>query len=427
MTTNGSDASAIGSEVELEITNVAHGGVFIARHEGRVVFVSDTLPGERVRARLSDDRHARFWRAETLEVIEPSEHRQQHIWAAASIERDPDHRAGGAEFGHIDLAFQRELKRQIIADSLERMGKLPAAAADPDFRVEEPVGGETGDGAGWRTRIRLHVDEKGRPGPFAARSHRVVRVDDLPLATGAVENAAPLDERFPGVEAIDVVSSSDGVLVLAEKPRDRKSPRVPARTIRERVGEREFTLDARGFWQVHRQAPATLTAAVQTLVDDALFDPAAANLDLYGGVGLLAAALGDRFGPDVTITTVESSREATAHAVHNLADWSGASAITDRVERYVRKLASDASAFDRERLQAATVILDPPRAGAGREVITALAALDPAQLVYIACDPIAFARDVALLAGHGYRLAEYRAWDLFPHTHHVEAAGRFVR
>src|SRR5690349_5599237 len=70
-----------GPVVELDVERVAHGGVFVAHHEGRVVFVPDAIPGERVRARITDRRHDRFWRAETLEVLDASHDRQEHVWA----------------------------------------------------------------------------------------------------------------------------------------------------------------------------------------------------------------------------------------------------------------------------------------------------------------------------------------------------------
>ncbi len=166
---------------------------------------------------------------------------------------------------------------------------------------------------------------------------------------------------------------------------------------------------------------------MQQAVDDALFDPRAANLDLYGGVGLLAAAVGDRFGPTTRITSVESDARATDHAAENLSDWVGASAETARVDRWLRELEQNASTAERERLRAATVVLDPPRSGAGTEVMGILGRLAPAQIVYVACDPVALARDVALAAEAGYRLDHLRAFDLFPHTHHVEAVARLVR
>ncbi|MCU1442218.1 MAG: rRNA methyltransferase [Cryobacterium sp.] len=414
----------VGSELELEVTNVAHGGIFVARHEGRVVFVSDTLPGERVRARLTEASHKSFWRADTVEVLDAASERQPHVWEAAAIERAPEERAGGAEFGHIDLSFQRELKRRVLADALSRM-----AGVQTDVRVEAvPVGanaspGDATEGTGWRTRIRLHVAEDGSVGPYAARSHRVIPVIDLPLAERAVEAAAPLDEYFPGAASVDVVAPSTGTVkvLVAERDASGKRRPTPPNLIRERVGEREFQLDASGFWQVHSRAAETLYRAVQDTIDESLFDPRAANLDLYGGVGLLAAAVGDRFGPTVRITSVESDAQATDFASENLSEWVGASAQTDRVDRYLQRTVRDAGAADRSRLAAATVVLDPPRSGAGKGVVDQLGVLAPAQVVYVACDPVALARDIALFAGHGYQLRQLRAFDLFPNTHHVEA------
>ncbi|MFF1878105.1 class I SAM-dependent RNA methyltransferase [Leifsonia sp. NPDC058230] len=413
--------------VDLDITNVAHGGVFVARHEGRVVFVPDTMPGERIRARITDRKHDSFWRAETLEVIEAAPERQEHVWSAASIERAPDARAGGAEFGHIRLPYQRELKRQVLVDALQRMAKL-----ESDVTVE-PVDDETADGTGWRTRVRLQVARDGEFGPYAARTHNVVPATDLPLATALVGETVPFGQTFPGAESIDVIATSTGAAhVLVNEPPVKRGkrtvrPRHRPMPIREVVGDREFQLDVRGFWQVHRRAAATLTEAVQSAVDEALFDPRAANLDLYGGVGLLAAALGDRFGSTLRITSVESDEAATDNAAENLAEWLGASAVTDRVERFVTRLAADSSATDRSRLRAATVVLDPPRSGAGRPVVDALASLEPAQIVYVACDPVALARDVALFAERGYGLRTLRAFDLFPNTHHVEAVATLTR
>jgi tRNA/tmRNA/rRNA uracil-C5-methylase (TrmA/RlmC/RlmD family) len=398
----------LGRELDLEVTNVAHGGISVARHDGRVVFVSDAIPGETVRARITEDSKKSFWRADTVGVLGPSEFRQPHVWSAAGVDHDPRDRPGGAEFGHIRIDHQRELKRQVLADALRRM-----AGVDSDVTVEALPG--NADGTGWRTRVRLQVDPDGMPGPYAARSHRVIEVEDLPLAAAAVQEAAPLGQRFPGEEHLEILEPSTGGARLIV---GRQKPSV----IRERVGTREFRVDDGGFWQVHRAAAETLTTAVQDAIDDALFEPRARNLDLYGGVGLLAAAVGDRFGSTTRITSVESDPRATEHAGENLADWLGARAVTARVERWIAQLAASG-----ENLAAATVILDPPRAGAGKDVVAALGTLRPEQIVYVACDPVALARDVGLFAERGYELAGLRAFDLFPNTHHVEAVARLVR
>jgi tRNA/tmRNA/rRNA uracil-C5-methylase (TrmA/RlmC/RlmD family) len=403
-----------GSEVELEAINIAHGGITVARLDGRVVFVSDAIPGERIAARITDDSKPRFWRAETVRVLEPSPHRRPHPWAEAALDRDPAERAGGAEFGHIDPAHQRALKAQVLREALARFAGL-----ERDTEVEALPGPE--DGTGWRTRVRLHVSDDGVAGPYASRSHTVIPVTDLPLAVEALREVAPLDERFsPATGHVDLVAPSTGGarLVIGNQ-----APSV----ISEQVGEREFRVDDTGFWQVHSAAAETLSSTVASSIDEQLFDPRSANLDLYGGVGLLAAAVGDRFGSATRITTVESDARATEHAAEYLADWVGASAVTGRVEHWVRDLAASASAAERARLAGATVVLDPPRAGAGRRVLTPLAALAPTQLVYVACDPVAFARDVGILAELGYRLDGLRAFDLFPMTHHVEAVAVLVR
>ncbi len=412
-----------GPVIELEIERVAHGGVFVARHEGRVVFVADAIPGERVAARVSDQGKEKFWRAETVEVLEASPDRREHVWAEASVDRAPELRPGGAEFGHIRMERQRALKGDVLRDALSRMAgvEVGVEVAPVDPALAEGV--SVDDGTGWRTRMRLHVGADGRVGPYTARSHSIVPVTSVPLAVAELAALAPLGDRFPGATAIDLVAPSTGdpAIVMVEGDRPARGARP---TIDERVGERSFRLDRDGFWQVHRGAAATLTRAVQELVDGDLFDPRAANHDLYGGVGLLAAAVGDRFGETVRITTVESDARATEHAGANLSEWLGARAVTARVDRYLAELEAESGATERARLRDATIVLDPPRAGAGREVVERLVELHPRQLVYVACDPVAFARDVGLFRERGYELDELRAYDLFPNTHHVEAVAR---
>ncbi|CAH0132092.1 class I SAM-dependent RNA methyltransferase [Microbacterium sp. Bi128] len=406
-----------GDLIDLDITGVAHGGIFVGRHEGRVVFVPDTLPGERVRVRLTDTRKKAFWRAEALEVLEAAPERRPHVWASASIDRAPEERAGGAEFGHIALAHQRALKERVIRESLERVGRL-------ELPVEVRAAGadETPDGTGWRTRVSLHVDEAGRVGPFAPRSHRVVETPDLPLATAAVARAAA-ELRGGAVGRIDLVQPADGRVRVLPRP-DGTRDAAPAEVVEERVGDRVFRVDAGGFWQVHRLAAAALTDAVTERVRATVgdLDPDATHLDLYGGVGLFAAALADMGGVATRVISVESDARATEHAGENLAEWVGARAETARVDRYVGALVADASERERERLSRGVVGLDPPRAGAGRDVVEGLAALGPSAVVYVACDPVALARDLAIFAEHGYRAdGGIRGLDLFPNSHHVEA------
>ncbi|ODU49812.1 MAG: 23S rRNA methyltransferase, partial [Microbacterium sp. SCN 70-10] len=388
-----------GDLIDLDITGVAHGGIFVGRHEGRVVFVPDTLPGERVRVRLTDTRKKAFWRAEALEVLDAAPERRPHVWPSAAIDRSPDERVGGAEFGHIELGQQRLLKERVIRESLERVGRLELPVS-----VRPAGDDETSDGTRWRTRVSLHVDEDGRVGPFAPRSHRVVETPDLPLATDAIARAAA-DLRGAAPGRIDLVQPADGRVRVLPRP-DGAPATGTVEVVEERVGDRVFRVDAGGFWQVHRLAAGALTEAVADRIRSAAgeLDPDAVHLDLYGGVGLFAAALADIGGASTRVVSVESDARATEHAGENLAEWVGARAETARVDRYVARLRADASERERERISRGVVVLDPPRAGAGREVVEGIAGLDPRAVVYVACDPVALARDLATFAVHGYRV-----------------------
>jgi tRNA/tmRNA/rRNA uracil-C5-methylase (TrmA/RlmC/RlmD family) len=434
-----------GDLLDLDITGVAHGGVFVARHgaaegsPGRVVFVPDTLPGERVRARLTDVAKQSFWRAEAVEVLDASPDRRPHVWRAADIDVEPERRPGGADFGHIALERQRELKHRVLRDALSRIGGLDLPTSIRPPFGPEGIAPESVDGTAWRTRVSLHVDAAGQVGPFGARSHRVIPVDDLPLATAGVEWVGlGLSSGVRG--RIDLVQPADGRVRVIPRPDPPRTPRtrggrrpthpplpVPKEAqevVLERVGDRDFRVDAGGFWQVHRLAAHTLTRLVTEVLENdgrTLVDPDAAHLDLYGGVGLFAAAIGEVGGPGTRVTSVEADPRATEHAGANLAEWLGARVETDTVDRFVARLAATASAAERERLSRGVVVLDPPRAGAGREVVESVAGLAPAAIVYVSCDPVALARDLAIFRTAGYEAPRVDAVDLFPNSHHLEA------
>ena len=353
--------------------------------------------------------------------MDASPHRVPHVWAEAGIDRPIHARVGGADFGHIALTHQRELKRDVLKDSLARFGKLDEATIALLLdRVTALPGDDDRGGLAWRTRVRLHVNDQGQVGPRARRSHDIIVVKSLPLASEGINQIAPLADNYGMTGSVDVLSPSIGeprLIVGEQKPT----------VIRERVGNREFQVDDNGFWQVHREAATTLTDEVRAAIDSERFDPTALNLDLYGGVGLFAVALADLGGPSTRITSVESDERATEHAGENLSEWVGAFAETGMVDKWLRALDARATPGERSRLAAGTVILDPPRSGAGREVMALLGRIGPAQIVYVACDPVALSRDIAFARDHGYRPTRLRALDLFPHTHHLETIVTLVR
>lgn len=392
------------THLTLHIDSFAHGGFGVARDNGRVIFVADAIPGETVVAELTEEKKS-FARAVATEVLEASPDRVTHIWPEASIDRAPAQRAGGADLGFVSLNRQRQLKTDVITDALNRFG---GGAVDFELHAVEPT-------TAWRSRVSLHVNEQGVAGPRAARSHEVIEVASYPLAVETIAAQAPWRERYPGAARIDLVASSTGeirtsVLQPDERP-DQK------RVVHEHVNGREFTVAESGFWQVHVAAAETLQRAVTNAIRPDLFDPTAEHLDLYGGVGLLAVPLLEAAGSTAKLVTVEASERATELAQENLADWIGSRAVTSRVDRFLQ----------REQIAAgSTVVIDPPRAGAGREVVDRLAASQAAQVIYVACDPVAFARDLGYFRAAGWNVDSLEALDLFPHTHHVELVARIV-
>jgi tRNA/tmRNA/rRNA uracil-C5-methylase (TrmA/RlmC/RlmD family) len=185
------------------------------------------------------------------------------------------------------------------------------------------------------------------------------------------------------------------------------------------MGSHAFTVAGDGFWQVHPGAPRTLVETVMQLLDP---QPGERALDLFAGVGLFTAFLAETVGAAGAVTAIEGDRTATELATANLAGHSHVSVVRDRVDRALHRLVRS----DRDET-VDVVVLDPPRAGAKRQVVRSVAELRPRAVAYVACDPAALARDIAYFAQAGYALAQLRAFDLFPMTHHVECVALLVR
>ena len=416
--------------LELEIGAVAHGGHCVARYEGRVVFVRHCLPGELVRARVDElGPEDRYWRAEAVEVLRASPDR-----VTPPCPLSGPGGCGGCDWQHVAVPAQRRLKAAVVAEQLSRLAGIEL----PDLIVE-PVPGDT-DGLGWRTRVRFSVDDAGWPGLRGHRSHAVLPVPDCPIAHPDVRQVAVGTRRWPGTTAVEVVAGSaageDNLPLVVVEPRhspDRRPARVdvpplPVEVALARRGadgltrirgrtwvqesvlidgaERRFRVTGSGFWQVHPGAARTLLDAVLEATDP---QPGERAADLYCGAGLFTAGLAARVGPKGQVIGVEADARAAADARRSLHDLPRVGLEEGPVQRVLPRLASPH-----------IVVLDPPRAGAGRRVVEAILRHRPRVIAYVACDPASLARDLAIAAAAGYRLDRLRAFDLFPMTQHVE-------
>ena len=389
------------TDLELTVGPPANGGSCVARHDGRVVFVRYALPGEVVRARVTEQRGS-HWHAEVVEVVEPSADRIDPLCPIAGVDGS----------GCCDLSFAtpeaaRRLKGEVVGNQLGRLGGHDWVGA------AEEVGAV--GAMGWRTRVRLDV---GTPGPQGGRAgfhryHSDELVTDLAcaqVAEGLLDGIA--DATWPLGAQVHVALDDDGTRhVVRTGPRSNRKAMTQAvegnYEATQRVGDRTWTVPVTAFWQAHRDAALEYSRFIG---ERARLAPGMTAWDLYGGAGVFAAVLAESVGESGHVLTVDTSRGSSRAARTALADLGWVDVLTESVRR----------ALTVQRRRADVAVLDPPRTGAGREVIDLLAAAEVPRIIHIGCEAASFARDVGLYRGHGYAVEELRVFDSFPLTHHVE-------
>jgi tRNA/tmRNA/rRNA uracil-C5-methylase (TrmA/RlmC/RlmD family) len=384
-----------GRTLELEVGSVAHGGHCVSRVDGRVVFVRHALPGEQVLAEVTEDNGGSFCRADAVRVLRPVPERVEPPCPLAAPGQ-----CGGCDWQHATPEFQRELKGRVVAEQLQRM-----AGIDRVVEVEALPGGPLG----WRSRVRLVADGDGRAGLRVHHSHRVIPLDDCPIAApGALDEVLARKWR-PGSE-MEVTLDEDKHTHVRELSTVRgkvRARQLSGGSAVQHAAGRDWRLDAHGFWQVHPAAADTLAGLV---ADWAEAPRGGRAWDLYAGVGLFASVLAEQVGPAGHVLAIESGRRAVRDGETNLTDLPQVHWRNGRVEHALTDAAKPVD----------VVVLDPPRKGAGKAVVESIVEGAPDRIVYVACDPAALARDLATFAHHGYGLADLRAFDAFPMTHHVE-------
>ncbi|MFE4667314.1 class I SAM-dependent RNA methyltransferase [Streptomyces sp. NPDC056716] len=424
--------SLVGAEYEVEVGPVAHGGHCVARTEdGQVLFVRHALPGERVVVRVTEgEEGARYLRADAVEVRSASKDRVEAPCPYAGPGR-----CGGCDWQHAKPGAQRRLKGEVLAEQLKRLAGLTPEEAGWDGTVMPAEGDKlpAGQVPRWRTRVQYAVDaESGRAGLRRHRSHEVEPVDHCMIAAEGVSELGVEKRDWTGmasVEAIAATGSQDRQVILTPRPgarlpiveldrpvsvmrveeKDGGVHRVHGRPfVRERADGRTYRVGSGGFWQVHPKAADTLVTAVMQGLLPRKGDMA---LDLYCGVGLFAGALADRIGEKGAVLGIESGKRAVEDARHNLAEFDRVRVEQGKVEAVLPRTGIT---------EVDLIVLDPPRAGAGRKTVEHLATLGARRIAYVACDPAALARDLGYFREGGYRVRMLRAFDLFPMTSHVE-------
>jgi 23S rRNA (uracil1939-C5)-methyltransferase len=392
-----------GVALEARFSRLVYGGYALGRlNDGRAAFVPYVLPGERARIRLAESRPG-YVRGELAELLEPSPQRItprcRHFTSC-----------GGCHYQHLEVNRQREAKEAVLREQLARLGGL----ADP------PLGETVASPEAWnyRNHLQFHLTAEGRLGFKTFRSERVIAIEECHLPEPELNALWPaldpsafgpiLGQEAGGARRVILRQGTSGPpVVWARSARGRPPSGQPLEFA---LPGGRFRVSPGSFFQVNTPLAGSLAGRVTAILRQALAarGPQATVLDLYCGVGLFSLYAAPFAG---RVVGVELSPSACADYRCNLRKCPNAELVRGRVEEVLPSL----------NLRPEAVIADPPRAGLGRKVVQALAALRPPLLLYVSCDPATLARDARELIHSGYTLGSVTLLDLFPQTYHLES------
>ncbi len=396
----------------LTVEKLVPGGYGLARTEEGAILIKGGLPGEVVQGRPVRRKGTLF--LEEVEVLTPRPDRYPHPLPPSA---------------DLPLAYESQLplKEGLVQDALMRIAKLslPLAPIRPSPR---PLG--------YRTAAQYARHPLGGLAYRLPESHHLFRLEEDPLLAEPLAWAFSLLQTWPlpveevalrgslleGRVLLGLIGGSPeslrrpakalvqegfaGVVWAEPSPKGRfrgkVEPLYGERTLRERFGPLTATVSVESFSQVNPLAMGELLEEAQGLVSGG-----ERALELYAGSGLFSLLLASRYGE---VVAVEISKEAVRRGE---ADRKRLGVENVRFHRGDVKEARNLGTFD-------LVVLDPPRTGLSQEVRAYLVESRPKEVLYVACDPATWARDVGWLVGGGYRLAFARPYDFFPFTHHVE-------
>ena len=416
-------------EYDVLIERFADQGRCIAHVDGRVVFVRFALPGETDRIRIDEpcDRNDRFWTGEVVTVLTPSPYRCAPVWPLAGPLAQGGG-VGGADLIHVSLEGQHQWKKTVIDQQMEHLAGVSTDATMVFSPLDVPE-----HGLHWRTRIEMVADDQGYLSMRRRESHVRIPLDDMPLATSDVLHIAAKHHLWeggftPGTHVKIATPSHytqhgddnyailiDGTVTYGKNTLIETVPQTPDKP------PLIYLINAKSFWQVHRDAPHLLTSHIRSLITEQLQITPQTIWDLYSGSGLFTIFLASLL-PESQLFSIEGAQEAVHYAEKNSKHLGMQNRITPACGDVLKTLSKVPSTLSTPDL----IVLDPPRAGAKKEVCKKLIAAHPQAIIYIACDPTSLARDTKTLVAGGYHIQSLTGFDIYPMTHHVETVCLFV-
>lgn len=380
-----------GDVIDVRVEKIVPRGFGLAFAENLTVLIPLTAPGDDVRVRIREIKQ-RMAFAEVVDIKQPGPQR-----TAPACEYFG--KCGGCDFQQMTYAEQLEAKVGLVRDCLRRIGKIDYE--DDIAMVESP------NPLGYRSRARWHIDPRKQAIGYHARdSHKVINIDACPILTPGLQSTLEyiresMDWEAAGTEKSELeAATGDEGRVSTFSTEDNK----PSTEISYTAGGETYAFSAQTFFQANKFLAEELIGAA---VGDASGKMA---FDLYSGVGLFTLPLARRFGKVVAVEENPAAADLAKKNVGN-AGLANVKVIASGVEKFFA--ANKIKKVD-------LLVLDPPRAGTEKTAITSIAALKPANISYVSCEPSILARDLRILLDAGYSIDKITALDLFPQTHHVE-------
>ena len=385
----------IGDIVTLDIGIVAHGGHFIARYNNQVIFVRHGISGELAKVKITSV-NSRLAFGDAIEILKPSNDR-----VIPSCKYSKPGGCGGCDFQHISLKMQQSLKKIIIQDQFKRIAKIDI---NPDVISTEPF-----SGLHWRSRLDLAVSNNGKSGLYAHKSNDIIEIDECIIAVNEINRSEVFNKSWDGPNRLSISVSSENELNISRLGKTILGSEV----LKEIVEDNTYMISPKSFWQSHKNAPTLLLQQVIKYADIKSGDIVC---DLYGGAGLFTASIAKLTGDTGEVHLVERDNDCIKDAIKMFQNKKNIIIYHGKVEQKLGKIKN----ID-------IIILDPPRNGAGKQVVNQIIDKNPKCIVYVSCNPASLARDTKILLENNYILKNIVGLDLFPMTHHIECIALFQK